>query len=170
MGVRVLAHRRAYIGGRRVLVLSFVFLVDVVYCDLCKVNSRVRPNTYRNSPLNGRNESNLMHPRVLPKPSLVNLPSLVPADVHWACYILTSNSCRLLVRGEDWSCKEAGMNVLVLSEDLDSAGEISKGFALQESQHAANRLADYLNHVPTGRTVRPIVLYSGECVWAVANA
>ncbi|CAM9148503.1 unnamed protein product, partial [Sphacelaria rigidula] len=61
------------------------------------------------------------------------------------------NFSRLLVRGEDWSCKEAGMNVLVLSEDLDSAGEISKGFALQESPHAANRLADYLNDVPTGR-------------------
>lgn len=60
---------------------------------------------------------------------------------------------RLLVRGEDWSCREAGMNVLVLSDDLDSSGEIAKGFALQESPHAANRLTDYLNHIPIGRTV-----------------
>lgn len=61
------------------------------------------------------------------------------------------------------------MNVLVLSEDLDSAGEISKGFALQESPHAANRLADYLNDVPTGRTVR-LTCTLEYCCWAETDA
>lgn len=61
---------------------------------------------------------------------------------------------RLLVRGEDRSCKEAGMNVLVLTEALDAGDEVAKGFATHESLHAANRLADYLNSVPHGRTVR----------------
>lgn len=61
---------------------------------------------------------------------------------------------RLLVRGEDKSCKEPGMNVLVLTEALDAGKEVAKGFATHESLHAANRFADYLNAVPHGRTVR----------------
>ncbi|CAM9143892.1 unnamed protein product [Scytosiphon promiscuus] len=60
---------------------------------------------------------------------------------------------RLLVRGEDRSCKEPGINVLVLTENLDTGKEFAKGFATHESLHAANRLADYLNSVPYGRTV-----------------
>lgn len=60
---------------------------------------------------------------------------------------------RLLVRGQDWSCKEAGVNVLVLTEALDADGEVAKGFATHDSFDAANRLADYLNAVPKGRTV-----------------
>lgn len=63
------------------------------------------------------------------------------------------NFSRLLVRGEDRSCKEPGVNVLVLTETLDAGGEDAKGFATHESLHAANRLADYLNDVPQGRTV-----------------
>lgn len=63
---------------------------------------------------------------------------------------------RLLVRGEDRSCKEPGINVLVLTETLDAGDEIAKGFATHESLHAANRLADYLNSVPYGRTVRMV--------------
>lgn len=46
------------------------------------------------------------------------------------------------------------MNVLVLTEALDAGREVAKGFATHESLHAANRLADYLNAVPHGRTVR----------------
>lgn len=65
---------------------------------------------------------------------------------------------RLLVRGQDWSCKEAGVNVLVLTEALDADGEVAKGFATHDSFHAANRLADYLNAVPEGRTV-------SLCIW-----
>lgn len=61
---------------------------------------------------------------------------------------------RLLVRGEDRSCKEPGINVLVLTETLDAGDELAKGFATHESLHAANRLADYLNSLPYGRTVR----------------
>lgn len=60
---------------------------------------------------------------------------------------------RLLVRGEDRSCKEPGVNVLVLTETLDAGGDDARGFATHESLHAANRLADYLNAVPQGRTV-----------------
>ena len=63
------------------------------------------------------------------------------------------NFSRLLVRGEDRSCKEPGVNVLVLTETLDAGGDDAKGFATHESLHAANRLADYLNAVPQGRTV-----------------
>eukprot|EP00752_Nemacystus_decipiens_P002251 g2132.t2 len=63
------------------------------------------------------------------------------------------NFSRLLVRGEDKSCKEPGINVLVLTETLDAGGDDAKGFATHESLHAANRLADYLNAVPPGRTV-----------------
>lgn len=60
---------------------------------------------------------------------------------------------RLLVRGEDWSCKEPGVNVLVLTENLGAGGEIAKGFHTQESRHAGHLLADYLHAVPHGRTV-----------------
>lgn len=63
------------------------------------------------------------------------------------------NFSRLLVRGEDRSCKEPGVNVLVLTETLDAGGDDARGFATHESLHAANRLADYLNAVPQGRTV-----------------
>lgn len=85
----------------------------------------------------------------------------VPKLTMHGCFADSSTGClmyRLLVRGEDWSCKEAGVNVLVLSDGLDAAGEIAKEFALQESQHAANRLADYLNHIPMGRTVSYVAL------------
>lgn len=64
------------------------------------------------------------------------------------------NFSRLLVRGEDRSCKEPGMNVLVLTETLDAGGQVATAFATHESVHASNRLADYLNNVPRGRTVR----------------
>lgn len=46
------------------------------------------------------------------------------------------------------------MNVLVLTETLDAGGQVATAFATHESVHASNRLADYLNNVPQGRTVR----------------
>lgn len=61
------------------------------------------------------------------------------------------------MRGEDWSCKEPGVNVLVLTEALDAEGQAAKGFDIRESLHATNHLADYINAVPQGRTVRAFV-------------
>lgn len=66
-------------------------------------------------------------------------------------YVVTKN--RLLVRGEDWSCKEAGINVLVLSEGLEASSEMTKVFPVHEFKTAANRLSDYLNAIPQGHTV-----------------
>lgn len=60
---------------------------------------------------------------------------------------------RLLVRGEDWSCREAGVNVLVLTEGLEARGDLAKGFAIHQSGGASDRLADFLGSVPQGRTV-----------------
>lgn len=61
--------------------------------------------------------------------------------------------CRMLVRGEDRSCNEPGVRVLVLTETLDAEDRVSKAFATHESSHAASALAEYLDAVPQGRTV-----------------
>ena len=58
------------------------------------------------------------------------------------------------MRGHDWSSKEPGVNVLVLTEMLDAGGQMAKGFDIRESLDATNRLADYINAVAQGRTVR----------------
>lgn len=69
----------------------------------------------------------------------------------------------MLVRGQDRSCKEPGVNVLVLTDALDAGGEIAKGFATHQSIHAANGLADYLSTVPHGRTVSANGAWCGRC-------
>lgn len=106
---------------------------------------------------------NVKHSRCVPYPTHIsNFPTSkkLTSSLLQLCRLPIACAMeRLLVRGEDFSCKEAGVNVLVLSESLDVGGEAAKSFALQESRHAANQLADYLNDVPVGRTVRDTVAF-----------
>lgn len=61
------------------------------------------------------------------------------------------------------------MNVLVLTESLNAGREVAEGFSTQESLHSANRLADYLNAVPQGRTVRGMRVMQRN-IWRRFNA
>ncbi|CAM9550588.1 unnamed protein product, partial [Discosporangium mesarthrocarpum] len=77
------------------------------------------------------------------------------------------NFSRLLVRGEDLCMKEAGINVLLMDEDLIKAKEDSVCFATQRSRHDASQLAVFIKSLDLGETV--MVAVQDDCAGHLTN-